>query len=153
MTRVDFYILEQVETEGREHFACRLVEKAYQQGHKVYINAVDEPQARRMDELLWTFRAGSFIPHTCVAAEEDPDSRVHIGYGGDPLQHDDVLVNLAPEVPMFFSRFHRVAEIVDSNPEIREQGRIRFRFYRDRGYDLKSHGIANGQGNGGQAAG
>lgn len=153
MTRIDFYILERVETEGREHFACRLVEKAYQQGHRVYVNTVDETQARRMDELLWTFRAGSFIPHTCVAADEDPDARVHVGHGDAPLRHDDVLVNLAPNVPLFFSRFHRVAEIVDPDVNQRDLARQRFRFYRDRGYDLKSHNIANGQGNGGQAAG
>ena len=144
MTRIDFYILEQIQAEGREHFACRLVEKAYQQGHQVYVNAADEPQARRMDELLWTFRAGSFIPHTCVDVEEDPESRVHVGYGSDPLHHDDVLVNLAAEVPLFFSRFHRVAEIVDPDKGRREEARSRFRFYRDRGYDLKSHDIANG---------
>lgn len=151
MTRIDFYILEQEEPAGRELFACRLVEKAYQQGHQVYVNTVDESQAGRMDELLWTFRSGSFIPHTCVDAEDDPDSRVHIGYGADPLQYNDVLVNLAAEVPLFFSRFQRVAEIVD--PNAREQARERFRFYRDRGYDLKSHNIANGRANGGQVAG
>jgi len=153
MTRIDFYILEQVETEGRERFACRLVEKAYQQGRRVYVNTMGETQARRMDELLWTFRAGSFIPHTCIEVEDDPESRVHIGFGTDPLQHDDVLVNLAEDVPLFFSRFRRVAEVVDPDPKVRETARERFRFFRDRGYDLKSHNIANRPGHGGQATG
>jgi DNA polymerase-3 subunit chi len=49
-----------------------------------------------------------------------------------------VLVNLAPQVPEFFSRYERVAEVVDANAERRELSRERYRFYRDRGYKLNT---------------
>ena len=51
----------------------------------------------------------------------------------------EVLINLADEVPDFFSRYARVAEIVDADAIRREKGRERFRFYRDRGYQLQTH--------------
>jgi DNA polymerase-3 subunit chi len=44
-------------------------------------------------------------------------------------------------VPEFFSRYARVAEVVDANTERREQSRGRYRFYRDRGYKLNTHQV------------
>jgi DNA polymerase-3 subunit chi len=146
MTRIDFYILSQQHAEARQRFACRLAAKAWQQGHRVYIHTEGPEQSRRLDELLWTFNTDSFIPHSLdddAAADTVP---VHIGHSGDPQHHDEVLINLAPEVPLFFSRFERVIELVDPHEETRRQGRERFRFYRDRGYPLENHTINAGQG-------
>ena len=75
---------------------------------------------------------------------------VLIGIGSPETEDDatgrlgenwDVMINLAPDVPGFFSRYARVAEVIDSDPARREAGRERFRFYRDRGYELKTHNI------------
>lgn len=140
MTRVDFYILEAGGAEARQRFACRLTEKAFAQGHRVFVHTGDPESARRLDELLWTFRAGSFVPHEL--AEGDPGTPVHVGAGEPPREQDDVLINLAPEVPLFFSRFTRVAEVVDGDEGAREAGRERYRFYRERGYTLDTHNVA-----------
>jgi DNA polymerase-3 subunit chi len=141
MTRIDFYILEDTDPNARWRFACRLTEKAYQQGHRVYLHVDSTQEAARVDDLLWTFRGGSFIPHTCGDEADDPEARVHVGHGEEPQGHDDVLVNLSTQVPPFFSRFQRVVELVDGDEERRRQSRDRFRFYRDRGYALESHPI------------
>ena len=53
----------------------------------------------------------------------------------------EVLINLAEEVPEFFSRYERVAEVVDANEVRRERSRERYRFYRDRGYKLNTHQV------------
>lgn len=141
MTRIDFYILKTAAPLEGERFACRLAEKAYDQGHRLYLH-VPEEAASRLDELLWSFRAGSFVPHERLeGGEPDPDTPVHIGSGQTPGPHDDVLINLAPEVPLFFSRFQRVAEIVAGDEAQRAAGRERYRFYRDRGYPLKVHDL------------
>jgi len=145
MTRVDFYILEDEDGDARWRFACRLTEKAYQQGHRVYLHVDTPEQAARLDDLLWTFRGGSFIPHSSGTSSDDPDVRVHVGYNDDPLDHSDVLVNLGVQVPAFFSRFERVAEVIDGDEQQRQQGRERYRFYRDRGYALESHTIKSGK--------
>lgn len=141
MTRVDFYILEQ---DGeRQRFACRLAEKAFKQGNKVYIHTTNEAEARAVDQLLWTFRDGSFVPHALADTQPaDQLAPIHIGHGEEPLDHNQVLINLARDIPLFFSRFDRVAEVVDSDQTAREQARERFRFYRERGYELDSHTIS-----------
>jgi len=142
VTRIDFYILQAGAPGNRFALTCRLVEKALTKQRRVYIHTDSERDGRHMDRLLWTFRDGSFIPHGIlgeVAAELNP---VLIGWGEDPGAEDDVLLNLADAVPPFFGRFQRVAELIDHDARVRESGRTRFRFYRDRGYPLESHTIA-----------
>lgn len=144
MTQVDFYILDDNTPDARQRFACRLAEKAWQQGNRVYIHTGDPTLSASMDALLWTFRQGSFVPHSL---DEDPTAdevAVHIGHSEEPQHHDEVLINLDREIPLFFSRFRRVAEVIDSEEENRLKGREHFRFYRDRGYPLATHEIKQG---------
>jgi DNA polymerase-3 subunit chi len=42
---------------------------------------------------------------------------------------------------VFFSRFERVAELVSGDADVRQQGRKRYSFYKDRGYPLRTHEI------------
>jgi DNA polymerase-3 subunit chi len=144
MTQVDFYILDDPAADARQRFACRLAEKAWQQGNRVYIHTGDPALSSHMDDLLWTFRQGSFVPHGLDEDAEADEAGVHIGHGEEPRHHDEVLINLGSEIPLFFSRFRRVAEVVDADEENRRAGRERFRFYRDRGYPLESHSIKHG---------
>ncbi len=139
MTRISFYLLQDTQPQARLLTACRLAEKVYQTGNQLYVHALDEPQTQQIDQLLWTFRQGSFIPHE-RAEQDDEVSPILIGHTAQPPRRiNDVLLNLAAEVPVFFSRFARVLEVVDAQGEAREQARVRFRFYRDRGYELETH--------------
>jgi len=141
VTRIDFYILPEGGTGGHEAVSCRLVEKAYKLGMNVYIHTDSAEQARRIDELLWTFRAGSFLPHALHPPKDDDEVPVRIGSGDQPWDGAQVLINLSVEVPLFFSRFERVAEVVAPGEAGKAQGRERYRFYRDRGYPLQSHNL------------
>ena len=148
MTRVDFYILPVAEPHGALRFACRLAEKAFQGGHRVYLHGASEAQARALDELLWSFREGSFVPHDlALGTAPAPDCPVAVGTGTDPGEHHDVLVNLGEEIPSFFARFERVAEIVLNEPEARAESRRRWAFYKDRGYALQHHDMQSLRGN------
>ena len=143
MTRIDFSILADAAPRSRALFACRLADKAYRMKHPVYIHAESEQQAAHMDDLLWTFSQGSFLPHALSDQITGDTSPIVIGYTNElPATHTDVLINMASDVPLFFSHFERVAEIIDQSPEQKQIGRERYRFYRDRGYDLQSHNIA-----------
>jgi DNA polymerase-3 subunit chi len=139
VSRIDFYVLPGQEPEGRFLLACRLAEKAYELGHKVYIHTASAGQAERLDDLLWTFRQGSFVPHTLYPPVEGDLSPVLIGWDEVPAVEAEVLINLTDAVPTFFERFERVAELVDQNPQTLTQSRERFRFYRERGYAPTSH--------------
>ncbi|MCG6898760.1 MAG: DNA polymerase III subunit chi [Gammaproteobacteria bacterium] len=139
MTRVDFYILQDSRVDARQQFTCKLTEKAYKQGHRVYINTASEQQLKQLDELLWTFRDGSFLPHECYHPGAAGDQPILLGHAIEPDTPNDVLVNLADDIPAFFSRFNRVAELVGGDDAQRQSARDRYRFYKDRGYTLKTH--------------
>ena len=49
------------------------------------------------------------------------------------------VVNLSDEIPDFFSRFQRVAELVAGSDNEKSLARDRWRFYRDRGYAVTKH--------------
>jgi DNA polymerase-3 subunit chi len=145
MTDIDFYILDQEEPLARERLACRLAEKVYKLGRSVHIHTESLSASQQLDNLLWTFRDGSFVPHALAEQASEPPASssaapVTISHDHEPQQHTDVLINLAADVPLFFSRFDRVTEIVGQQDKA--AGRERFRFYRDRGYPLKSHNIS-----------
>lgn len=137
MTRVDFYILS--EAHSRLGFAARLSERIYRLGKKLHIHTADPAMSAQIDTLLWSYRDISFIPHEQYQGNA-PDSPVTISHALEPPEHD-VLLNLATDVPEFFSRFERVVEIIDTDDSQRQQGRLRYRFYNDRGYELASHTI------------
>lgn len=142
MTRIDFYVMSDRARGDRFSFACRLTEKIYQQGRRVLLYAASSTEMSHLDRLLWTFRQGSFVPHG-IETEVDPSiTPVLIGYADQTGEEQDVLVNLSPTVPEIFSRFDRMAEVIDQDPENRSAGRERFRFYRDQGYPLETHDIS-----------
>lgn len=143
MTRVDFY---QIDTEELANvFCCRLINKAFRQGHQVYVHTKEKDQAKEMDNLLWSFRDNCFIPHAIMGEDLDEELRedvkppVHIGFTNEPGHHEDVMVNLSGQIPDFFSRFNRVAEIVPFDKDMRESARQNYQFYKDRGYSVHYH--------------
>ncbi len=139
MTRVGFYVVQAAGETDRLTVAARLADKAFQHGHRIFINATDESQARQLDQVLWNFRPGSFLPHALLGQEDREP--VVIGWGQDPQIHDDLLINLQLEIPPFFSRFRRVAEVVTQDERSLQALRDSWRFYRDRGYQLEKHDL------------
>ncbi len=143
MTRIDFYITEDSEPDAAMRLACRIAEKAYGQQLMTHIHTETAAQSETVDQLLWSFRDESFIPHEIdhPALEREladmPFPPVSIGVETPSRQQVEVIINLAHEVPLFFSRFNRLAEIIDGNSKI--AGRERYKFYRDRGYELNTH--------------
>ena len=139
MTRVGFYVVQGAEQGQRLQVAVRLADKAFAQGHRIFINAVDEVQARSLDEMLWSYRPASFLPHG-LHGQEHSDS-IAIGWGQEPNDHNDLLINLQLDIPEFFSRFQRVAEVVTQDPTSLAALRKSWKFYKERGYQLEKHDL------------
>lgn len=137
--RVDFYVLAAGGEDARRRFACRLAEKAYRLEHRVHLHAEDRATAEALDELLWTFRDGSFLPHDTLPNETG--APVTIGCGEQAPERADLLINLARVVPDFALGLPRIAELVGGDEQTRSEARRRFIFYREKGYPLETHEI------------
>lgn len=142
MTSIDFYF----NAGDRLGVACRLAGKALQQKKRVLIYAPQAEEAQKMDRLLWVSTATSFIPH-CYA--HDPlatGTPVLIADGGEPpapaAASCEVLLNLSADTPPFFERHERVLEIVARGEDQVLAGRARFKYYRERGYEIRNHDLA-----------
>ena len=143
MSRVDFYVLSQEGGDVRQRFACRLAEKAVEQGNCVYLQTASLAEAQRLDDLLWTFNERSFLPHELATEGAPTHARVVVlvGAGIAPASHRQLLINLTDTLPAELDSYARIAEIVDTDPERKRLSRERYKAYRERGCELESHNV------------
>lgn len=134
MTEVTFYILD---TGSPEAFTAQLCTKLLAAGQTGYLYARDAAHVDALDAALWTTDPGSFLPH----GREDDGEPLLIGDGDPPERFSNVLLNFADDVPLCFSRFERVVEVIGGSEQHKALARKRYAFYRDRGYSLKTHKI------------
>ena len=140
MTRVVFYLLASDSDRDRQVFACRLAEKAYRAGHKVFMHTDSDMQSQTVDDLLWTFRAGSFVPHARLNdTPPSPDQAVLIGCRAAPPDWRGIVINLSPACPPELDRLGRILEILERGEESRQAGRARYRKYQQMDFDLETH--------------
>ena len=139
MPRIDFYIIEDENPSSRLRLACRLIEKAYKNRHRIYVHADSQAQAHQLDELLWTYREDSFLPHNLYGDGPEPAPPIQIGFDANPDKHRDILINLSKDIPDFYAQFARLLEIITTEPEIQSAGREHYRQYRAAGNEINTH--------------
>lgn len=140
MARVDFYVMKASGEQARRQFACKLAEKAYRLDNTVHIIAASREDATKLDELLWTYRDGSFVPHHLIPTA-DLDSPVTIGCEADQTDARDLLINLCDDIPAVAGSFPRVAELVTSDEDAKQRSRRRYTAYRDQGHEINTHNV------------
>ena len=140
MTEIRFYH----NAPDRLRVACVLAAKASRGGRKVAVFAPDESLARRFNQLLWSFQPLAFVPHVAANSPLAAETPVLIATNLAGLAHEDVLINLGNELPAGFERFPLVLEIVGPGTDERDAARRRYRHYKERGFSLGAHDLAQG---------
>ena len=135
--RVDFYVLA-ASAPSAGHLACRLCLKAWEEGHLVTVLAPGEDDARLLDELMWDFPAGRFLPHELGPSDAGVPVSIVSMPGIIPADRD-VVVNLTAEAVPDPGRFQRLLEIVPADQRLRESSRVKFREYRRLGLVPNHH--------------
>jgi DNA polymerase-3 subunit chi len=136
MTSIDFYF----NAQDRLQVACRLAGKAMKQNQRVLIYAPHAELATRIDKMLWTWPATGFVPHCAVHAPLAQETPVLIASGDETPEGCEILLNLGADCPPHFERFPRLLEVIDGAG--RDAGRSRYRFYKERGYRIANHDLA-----------
>ena len=139
MGRVDFYILP--DSSNHFRFVCSLTGKAWQNGNRVFIHTMNREDAVMLDDMLWTFKDISFIPHAIMEKNSSENAPVLIGWNHDEPVTSEVLINLCDTIPDYAANFERIVEIVAGSPQQKQLARNRYRDYRERGYELHDHKI------------
>lgn len=124
-------------------YVCRLLRKATAAGAKVLVLA-PEPVVTRLDADLWALSATEFIPHCLATAQPAVKECSAVVLASDIAQapqQRQVLLNLSGIVPAQFDTFERLIEVVSTEESDRNQARVRWRDYTDRGYPITRHDL------------
>jgi DNA polymerase III subunit chi len=149
MAAIDFYTLPEGSRTPRLKAICQLVEKAFLGGERVLVWLQDEAQQSTFDDLLWTFGDRAFVPHEPLAADPAASEAPVQLFAGAILPaaaepgNFSTLVTLREEASASALAFGRVVEVVDADPAVRNAGRVRFRFYRERGVTPNHHELTD----------
>jgi DNA polymerase-3 subunit chi len=136
--KIDFHILDNTNNPRSMLYVCSLVEKAYLAKQQVYIQTNSPEETEQLDNLLWTFKDDSFIPHSPYSAADTSPPTIQIGHAATPTQQRNLLINLSHQVPDFFQQFQHVIEIVFSDPAMQQLARERYKQYRDQGHEMNT---------------
>lgn len=138
MTRVEFFF----NVPDKLAKAAELCEKAVAKGRQLTIFTADEAMSHSMQQQLWQHSSLSFLPSSTPEEPTSEFAAIIVDSKGEKLLQDDVLINLQQQYPPFFSRFRYLVELVGTEEADKVEARARFRFYKDRGYDIKSTDVA-----------
>lgn len=138
MTRIEFYF----NVADKQQAIANLVQATIVKRRQIMLFAADEKMASDVSVSLWQNKPESFLPHVQLNHFHASVTPVIIGLQGSDLvldlMQDDMLINLTIKQPSFFSRFTQLVELVSDDEQDRLAARARFKFYRDRGYEIKS---------------
>lgn len=137
MPRADFF---EIRGPRWDLALCLQVQAAWEAGERVYVWADSEAEARRLDELLWTFRDDAFVPHDLWQGEAELDTPVAVGWrAGDP--NDAACAVLARDTaPAELAGFERVVDFAPVDvPERIGPARNRYRAFREAGFRVSFH--------------
>ena len=144
MCQVDFYVLDEGALSA-EQLACRLALMAWEQGHQIVVMTETADLAGKLDELMWNYPAGRFLPHSTESG--DTLAPVIIAKPDMPIPGgSEVIINLTSTAISRPERFKRLLEIVPASPSQRTASRHKFRSYREQGLDPASHPIGKRSG-------
>ncbi len=142
MPDISFYVLPTESATERLLFACKLLEKAYRAGHFCYALTASPAQSQALDDLLWTFRPGSFVPHQLFTGPLPEVAQcILIGTVDAPAQWHNTLLNLSPDCPSDFLQFQRILEVLDNSEATKAAGRQRYSTYKKAGLNPLKHDI------------
>jgi DNA polymerase III subunit chi len=134
MTRIDFYF----NVANKSQTVADLVQAALTKRRQVTILAADEAAASQVSNDLWNTQPESFLPNVLANHAHVLQTPVLIDWDDKNLQQDDMLINLSAHEPSFFSRFTHLVELVGADEQDKTRARQRYKFYRDRGYEIKN---------------
>lgn len=132
-----------VDAEAVLNFVCRLTQTVLNKSEYSLVIVDDQrDRLQALDEQLWSFDATSFIPHNLICDEQVTAEKLTTPVtllSSLPPNFDGVVLNLAPTALTLSPSGmlpDRVLEIITPDEVSKQQGRDKYRAYRDLGFEL-----------------
>jgi DNA polymerase-3 subunit chi len=146
MTRVEFIF----NVEDKLAKAADLCHKEVANGRQITVAADVASFCEQLQNALWQHSLTGFLPLHALNEQQKiaaPHIPIHfywhqVEQHSAGLKQDDVLMHFLPVAPNYFSRFSHVIELVGKQEEDKVAARSRYKFYRERGYEIKTTDMA-----------
>lgn len=133
MTRITFYS----NLADKSQMLIHLIQQALNKRRQVTVLAETQQQAQILSDVLWQSARTTFLPNVLIEDALAIKTPVIIDSLHQTFYHDDILINFSSRQPTAYSRFRHLIELVSLDEDEKTLARQRFKFYRDRGYDIK----------------
>ena len=133
MTRVEFIKLNRPE---RARILCELAEEFYLAGERVLVMVQDDNQGVTLDQFMWTWKKGAFVPHAYQSGSVECHDEPVVIVTEEENQNGAQVLLMGVTCSLEFARhFRHVIDFADAYDETRlEESRERFRIYREDGF-------------------
>lgn len=136
--QVDFYILSTGEIIP---FTCRLLEKAYQEQHRVFVYTDSADSANTLNNALWTFRDISFVPHRLSSDAGMPIAPITIGHIATSIEDADILLTTTTTLPNNYLNYQRIIFVVPNQDNLKQQARKEYTRFKNEGHPVQVHNL------------
>ena len=145
LTRIDFYY----DVKDILSFASRMARKLYYEKvisakQPLVIRCKDQSHCEEVSYSIHNSSKKDFLPCAEFSDESADLFPIILSTVSEiPLWAHDVIVllNLDTKIETTFSSYRRVIEIVDQTELNRQKGRERYKYYKDRGYEIFGHRV------------
>ena len=122
---------------NKAKYVCDIVELLYNKNQQIRIYTEQLKDANLLDQLLWTWKQDSFIPHTRLT--EANEEAVLICSANEVCDKSDALILFDPVDSQFFSNYKYIIDFAETYDQQRLQAsRLRFKKARDSGqYEIE----------------
>jgi DNA polymerase-3 subunit chi len=132
VTRIEFRIVGSAELHNE---ACRIARQAADYGQRVFILCNDQEEASALQTQIQ--RNGVFVAANADKVTQFDKFRDQLSLGKHAaFAENSSFINLSSEPSSLLGRFNFGFDLVGDSEPLREAGRLRYRYYRDRGYAL-----------------
>lgn len=133
-TEVGFY---QLQASPLERALPRLIERALEGRYRVLVRCGSRPRLDQLNDALWTYDQGSFLPHGGPDDGNAAGQPVYLSEAADNPNDADLLVLVDGVEADDLARFKRCLDLFDGNDaNALAAARQRWRALKDRGFRL-----------------
>ncbi|MGH1456109.1 MAG: DNA polymerase III subunit chi [Alphaproteobacteria bacterium] len=133
-TEVRFYHLER---QSEQQVLPMLLSKAMERGHKIVVKFPDDGALSRMDDYLWAYSEGSFLPHGSAKTGKAEAQPIWLTTEDENPNGADVLISCSGALSEMHGDYGLCCEMLNGqDAEAVSAARARWKIYKDKGYDV-----------------
>ena len=131
MTNIKFFF----NVENKMELVCSLLPERLIKKKNSLIYCANNEQLKNLSSYLWSNNSYNFFPHEI---NNHHDLSKIILSDEKIYWMDDTLINISNTIIDGFSRYLSLFEMVSIEEEDKKLARVRFQYYKDRGYSIES---------------